>query len=211
LGAIEQGNVLEVELEIPEIVSGFQWTMETNGLEYAGISSPDILINDQNVGLLENGIITMSWNGNVLDENTDSKAIKIHVKFNVLEKGRILNMMDLSGKITAAEAYTREGEILDVNLIFNSSGVFTDFALYQNKPNPWRNQTVIGFHIPESAFATLTIYDIDGKIVKAIAGNYHAGYNSVTLSSQDIPHTGVLYYRLECGEYSASKKMVIVQ
>jgi hypothetical protein len=208
-GKIEAGEEFEVELEFPEVVSGFQWTMETTGLEYEGVSSDDIQITDQNVGLLGNGVVTMSWNGDLTEKGSQS-GMSLTLKFKVIQSGRLINMMDLSSRIATAEAYTSKGEILDVNLTFNSSSVFTDFALYQNKPNPWSNQTIIGFYLPADAPATFTIYDVEGKVLKTIYNQYKAGYNSIILSDRDIPSAGVLYYRLDSGAYSASKKMVVI-
>src|SRR4029079_9428479 len=48
------GEVIEVKLVIPEVVIGFQWTLETDGVEYVGVNSGDIQIDDSNVGLLGN-------------------------------------------------------------------------------------------------------------------------------------------------------------
>jgi uncharacterized repeat protein (TIGR01451 family) len=208
---LEVGEEIEVLLEFPEVVSGFQWTLEAPGLEFAGISSEAIHISNQNVGVFENGTITMSWNGDLLESSSHGQVMSVKLTFKVIQPGRLLNILDLNSKITAAEAYTSSEEVLDLQLIFNSLAVIPDFALYQNKPNPWNSQTLIGFHLPADAKATLNVYDIDGKVVKSITGNYKAGYNSVILRSDEIPTSGILYYRLESGEYSASKKMVIIQ
>jgi hypothetical protein len=210
-GNLEAGEEIEVQLTFPELVSGFQWTMETKGLSFAGISSEDIIINEQNIGLLENGLITMSWNGGWVREDDDMEEMNIVVKFKVNTAGKLMDMLDLTGKVTPAEAYTEAGEIRDVNLTFNSAGIFTDFALYQNKPNPWNNHTLIGFHLPVDAPATLTVFDLNGQVIKSITGQYKAGYNSVVLSVEDISTAGVYYYRLESGGYVASKKMVMVR
>jgi uncharacterized repeat protein (TIGR01451 family) len=210
-GTLEVGEEIEVTLTFPQVVAGFQWTMETSGLSYVGVNSDDILISEQNTGLLENGIVTMSWNGDVLRGPNTQSAMTIRVKFKVTQSGRLMDMLAISDKVTAAEAYTESGEVMDVSLAFNSAGIFTDFALYQNKPNPWNNQTVIGFHLPADAPATLTVYDMNGQVVKTISDDYKAGYNSVILSVNDISAAGVYYYRLESGGYVASKKMVMVQ
>lgn len=210
-GNLEQGEVIEVVFEFPEVVSGFQWTMELGGLEFVDVSSEDILINRQNIGVLSEGILTMSWNGEINQSSRDQAGMSIKIKFKVTRSGRLINMIDLTSKVTHAEAYSLNGDIQDVNLTFSSTGIFTDFALYQNKPNPWNSQTLIGFHLPFDAPATLTIYDLNGRVIKTITGTYKAGYNSVTLSADDIPVSGVLYYRLESGQYTASKKMVLVQ
>ena len=127
------------------------------------------------------------------------------------QPGRLMDMIALSDKVTPTEAYTENGELLGVNLTFNSAGIIKDFALYQNKPNPWNNHTVIGFHLPVDAEATLTIYDLNGTVIKTFKDLYKAGYNSVMVSSDDVSASGVYYYRLECGGYVASKKMVLVR
>jgi uncharacterized repeat protein (TIGR01451 family) len=210
-GNLEQGEEVEVELEFPEVVSGFQWTMELGGLEFVEVTSDDILINHQNVGILGETMLTMSWNGNISGSNHDQEGMSIKIKFKVTQSGRLINMIDLTSKVTHAEAYSLNGDVQDVNLTFSSTGIFTDFALYQNKPNPWNSQTLIGFHLPADAPATLTVYDLNGKEIKIVSGTYKAGYNSITLTADEMPVTGVLYYRLESGQYTASKKMVLVR
>ena len=210
-GNLEQGEEVEIEFEFPDVVSGFQWTMEISGLEFIDVASEDILISRQNIGILDENILTMSWNGDIAKSNHDQEGMSIKVKFKVTQSGRLINMIDLTSKVTHAEAYSLNGDIRDVNLTFSSTGIFTDFALYQNKPNPWNSQTLIGFHLPSDAPATLTVYDLNGKVVKTVSGTYKAGYNSITLTADEMPASGVLYYRLESGQYIASKKMVLVQ
>ncbi len=210
-GQVTAEEEIELELVFPKIVSGFQWTMETPGLEFISVESQDIAINNQNAGQPEEGITTMSWNGELLSSGANKTEMSITVKLKAIESGRLINMIGLSDKITKAEAYSVEGDLLDVDLVFGSVGVFTDYALYQNKPNPWNSQTLIGFHLPADADARLTVYDMNGRVIKTISEKFRAGYNSVILTAEDIPASGVLYYRLESGEYVASKKMVSVK
>lgn len=211
-GKMEPGEFVTIDLEFPERVSGFQWTMETEGLEFAGIMQNEFGLGEQHMGVHPEGVLTMSWHDAAMDPDINSGAgMTVSLQFRVTATSRLIHMIGLSDKITMTEAYTRDGEVMDVRLTFNSSSVFTDFALYQNKPNPWNHQTVIGFHLPEDAPATLTIYDVHGAVVKSVSGQYKAGYNSVTLAKHDIPASGVLYYRLDSGSYTASKKMIVVE
>jgi hypothetical protein len=91
------------------------------------------------------------------------------------------------------------------------TGHAAEFALYQNTPNPWNDQTSIGFDLPEDASVTFTVFDATGKVVKTVKGDFVRGYNTITLNAKDLPTAGVMYYRLESGTYSASKKMVLVK
>lgn len=82
------------------------------------------------------------------------------------------------------------------------------FALYQNTPNPFAGKTTIGFNLPEASSASLTISDVSGKVIQFIEGKYEKGYNQVKID--DLEVTGVLYYRLETVDYSAVRKMVVL-
>ncbi|MEL6988963.1 MAG: T9SS type A sorting domain-containing protein, partial [Bacteroidota bacterium] len=62
-----------------------------------------------------------------------------------------------------------------------------------------------------SASATLTVYDVTGKVLRIVEGDYAKGYNEVTLKRNEISATGVLYYQLDTEDYSATKKMIIIE
>jgi hypothetical protein len=44
-----------------------------------------------------------------------------------------------------------------------------------------------------------------------VEGDFAAGYNQVRLTATDLPSTGVFYYTLQAGEYTATKKMIVVE
>ncbi len=91
-----------------------------------------------------------------------------------------------------------------------------DFYLNQNYPNPFNPNTTIEFSIPKNAednfYKTqIKVYDYLGSELSLLldkklnAGSYKIDYNAGTLSS------GVYIYRLLFGNYSYSKKMVILK
>lgn len=204
---VEIGQVVNVKLTIPEQIAGFQWTLETTGLKFAGINSEDMDINEQNVGVLEGGIITMSWNESDLTGDSGQEPRSLNLQFVVKQSGKFGDMIRLTNKVTTAEAYTFSDEILDVQL---QSGAAhnVDFALYQNEPNPWNSSTMIRFDLPEEGDVKLTLVDMTGKTIKVIEGYYKAGRQSIELLKKDVPANGILYYRLDSGNYSATKKML---
>ena len=57
----------------------------------------------------------------------------------------------------------------------------------------------------------MTIYDVTGRMIKRIEGDNGAGYNEVRVTSTDLGTTGVLYYQLDTDEYTATKKMIVVE
>ena len=85
------------------------------------------------------------------------------------------------------------------------------FALYQNEPNPWTNRTVISFHLPTSQSASLTIFDENGRAVKFIEGEYERGHNEVMINQDELQSSGLLYYRFETRDHTATRKMILIQ
>jgi hypothetical protein len=133
--------------------------------------------------------------------------------FTAKESGDLSKMLNISNstKLTEAEAYNGKEETLDVALSFNSGVVAgKDFALFQNEPNPFEGSTVIGFTLPEAMDATVTVYDVTGKMVRLIEGSYAQGYNEVKISRKDLASSGVMYYRLDASDFTATKKMVVI-
>jgi hypothetical protein len=94
------------------------------------------------------------------------------------------------------------------------------FELYQNIPNPFQAETLIGFNLPMATDATvstgveatLTISEISGRVLAVITIDASAGYNTTTVTREMIQHaTGVLSYTISSGEYTATKTMVVVK
>jgi hypothetical protein len=92
-----------------------------------------------------------------------------------------------------------------------SSVVPSSFKLDQNFPNPFNPSTKIRFSIPESTFATLTIYDINGKeIDRAYSGKLNAGVYEYQLNGTNLS-TGVYFYKLNAGSKVITKKMILTK
>jgi xylan 1,4-beta-xylosidase len=90
------------------------------------------------------------------------------------------------------------------------------FSLEQNYPNPFNSMTHIRFSVPSSSDVTLKVYDIMGREVVTLvdteqpAGVYDIEF-SVGASQRFTPASGVYFYRLEAGNYTATKKMLLLR
>ena len=86
-----------------------------------------------------------------------------------------------------------------------------NFKLEQNNPNPFNSSTTISFSLPSKSFVSLVVYDIIGRKVATIiseelpAGNYKRHWNAQGLSS------GIYFYRLQAGNFTETKKLVLLQ
>jgi photosystem II stability/assembly factor-like uncharacterized protein len=87
--------------------------------------------------------------------------------------------------------------------------------LFQNYPNPFNPTTIIEYQIPPNVrtqkFVSLRVYDLLGREVATLvnekkpAGKYTVQWNAENLSS------GVYFYRLSAGNYTATKKLVLIK
>jgi hypothetical protein len=86
-----------------------------------------------------------------------------------------------------------------------------DFCLVQNYPNPFNDETVLPFDIKENGNVKLVVYNILGKPVSTIAeGPYQPGSYKVRFDGAGLP-SGIYFYRLRAGGFTAVKKMVLME
>ena len=187
-------------------ILGYQFTMnfDQNMLDFTEMI-PSVA-QKENFGftLLNEGAITTSWNGKA------NAGTVFSLVFTAKSNGELSDALTVNSRYTSAEAYNIEGETMNVELNFNGQAS-TAFDLYQNTPNPFKGETVIGFNLPQAGTATLTIQDVSGKLISLVEGEYAKGYNEVRINSNNLPNTGILYYTLESANDTATKKMIILQ
>lgn len=103
-------------------------------------------------------------------------------------------------------------ELYSPNAVRNiSSEIPESYELSQNYPNPFNPNSIIKFKVKDSKFVTLKVYDGTGKEVSSLVnsklqpGEYEAEFNGSGLSS------GVYFYRLTAGDFSETKKMILIK
>ena len=92
-------------------------------------------------------------------------------------------------------------------------------ALLHNYPNPFNPETWIPYHLSEPAEVTLTIYSVDGKVVRHLdlehqaAGYYRsksrAAYWDGRNNVGERVASGIYFYTLSAGDFTATRKMLI--
>ncbi|MDD5528768.1 MAG: PQQ-binding-like beta-propeller repeat protein [bacterium] len=92
-----------------------------------------------------------------------------------------------------------------------------DFKINSGKnwPNPFSTETKISFTLPEKSFVNLDIYDITGKLVKSLSGNYTEGKHSIGWNAKDNQgdkiKTGIYLCRLKTNSYSVTRKITVIE
>ncbi len=107
--------------------------------------------------------------------------------------------------------------ISDVTQISNpTENLPTDFSLEQNYPNPFNPSTTFDFSLPKQSLVKIDIFNVLGQKITTLAdGEYEAGKYSVTWDGTDedgsSAATGIYFYRMNAGDFQATKKLMLLK
>jgi hypothetical protein len=92
----------------------------------------------------------------------------------------------------------------------------SSFTLYPCRPNPVAMSTVIRFDLPEVTFVSITVYDIEGRLVTTLTeAGWPSGRQSVSWDGADEAGKrvgpGIYFVRMEAGDFVAKKKMTLLR
>ena len=136
-----------------------------------------------------------------------------------------LTAVEVQGWLTDAralevrDAITKRGFVVLEQLLVSLTP--TETELLANYPNPFNPETWIPYRLAEDAFVTLTIYDLSGQPVRTldvghrIASAYENRSKAIYWDGRnglgERVASGVYFYHLSAGDYSATRKMLVVK
>jgi hypothetical protein len=97
-----------------------------------------------------------------------------------------------------------------------SQVVPSSYVLYQNYPNPFNSQTVIKYRISQPGMVTLDVYNVLGQRIdrlvdrRQVAGDYTIAWDGKTDTGVDAA-SGIYFYRLHTGDFTKTRKMVLIK
>ena len=194
-----------------ESLIGFQLTMNTFDAELVDVEANQIDITTDNVGVYEDQI-TMSWNTDeAMVVNNEEPLFTLIL--DVYEDVSLNEILAINSNKVNAEAYDAELKVYDIGLNTRSgSEIDNKFAVFQNRPNPFMESTIISFNLPEATDVELIITDVTGRQLSRSKNSYEAGRQTIEIKYNDLgTSSGVLYYTIRAGEYTATKKMINVR
>ncbi len=202
-------------------LTGFSVTSETiavtEGWNLIGSISTNVPV--ASIVSIPGGMVTSNLfgysNGYVIKDTIESgKAYWVKVN----QSGMLIlssNLMSASNKICIAPTDelppSPPAELNNNNPIISS-----EFVLQQNYPNPFNPTTTISYQIPDvgtqlAVSVQLKVYNMLGEEVATLVNEIQdAGYKSVTWDASKLP-SGVYTYRLIAGEYTATKKLLLMK
>lgn len=89
---------------------------------------------------------------------------------------------------------TATGTIIVNQAVSVNDAEIDNFRLYQNRPNPFRNETTFGFELPEPANVTFRIFDSSGRLLDIMNHDFIDGYNELKLTG--FYPTGLYFFEM---------------
>ncbi len=133
--------------------------------------------------------------------------------------------LDVSGDayayyhVTATDFAGNEGEPATTDNTFAGvagGSVPAAFALGRNTPNPFAVRTEVAFEVPSTARVSLQVVDVGGRVVRSLvdrtlaAGRYSVGWDGRDGTGREMG-PGVYFVRMAAGEFSATRKMMLIK
>ena len=130
---------------------------------------------------------------------------------------RILIYSMQQGQSFSGEFLMSEGRVLSIEMAtYDGTPVIAkllpdEFVLYQSYPNPFNPSTTISFNLPVASEYNLTIYNVTGQQIEVFTGFADAGLTTVEWHAGDYQASGVYFYKLTAGNYTDTKKMILLK
>ena len=84
-------------------------------------------------------------------------------------------------------------------------------SISQNYPNPFNNSTIISYSLPTGSFVKLTVFDLLGRHNTTLINDWQpANDYSIEFKADDLP-SGIYFYRLQAGDLTESRKMILIK
>lgn len=187
--------------------AGDMLVSDYNGTAVKRFDSEGTYLNNFLTGLSNSEGVDFFPNGNILIGNGATSSVKLFDN-----AGNYIEDFISSGAgnlLTPNAVVIRESNAVSVSGSGNS--FINNYILEQNYPNPFNPGTIISFSIPNSEFTQLKIYDALGTEINSLVNEYkQSGNYDIEFNAENLP-TGIYFYRLISGNYSDTKKMILLK
>jgi photosystem II stability/assembly factor-like uncharacterized protein len=153
--------------------------------------------------------------GSIVKKSTDNGATWVTQTTPAVSGLMNIDLVNSSGSVYAY-AVANDGKVIRLQQQLTginpvNSNIPADFTLHQNYPNPFNPVTKIKFALPNSGNVKLVVFDLLGREVTALVNEQlNPGTYEVDWNASNYP-SGVYYYQLIAGEYSETKKMILIK
>ncbi len=202
---MEDGKIAFIAGEGFNDVYGYQFAMHIgNAGNVTGVTPAAIEVNTENFGINAAGTLTTSYHSlEPMDFAEGTLLFTLDTD--------VTTTLELVEDQLRSEAYmTSELNVINVSLR-NKEHTSLGYALHQNQPNPFSETTTIHFNLGQAGKTTIRFFDVAGRLIRQMNGDYDKGVHSMTLNKEDLGNNAIIYYQLQSGTFTATRKMIIIQ
>lgn len=207
---VSQDEEFEVTLDLTTFenyVAGGQWEMSFENAELLEIMPMAEGLNPDMLYITENSI-RCAW--------TPQTAIGAGSLMTLIFKSNatelISNKISIEHSFMSSEIYDASMEVYELQMdwiVEEVASAVDEIQLHQNKPNPWNQETIIPFQLPEAGEVTLNITNALGEEMSSIVRHFPAGLQQYKIINKGWP-AGMYYYTIRFGDTQLTKTMLIL-
>ena len=231
---VEPGASISIDVSVVDFedIVGMQFSVNWDSavLQFENVSNfnalPDYSAANFGTNSTHLGKLSTLWvDSQLYGISLNDSSILFTIVFTVMGTDNTTSLISISDDPTPIEVSDKDGNVLPV---ITEDGMITVvgplsvepsikalsnelFTLYQNEPNPFDNQTIIGFDLRASSEVEFLFYDINGKLVYSSKNQFLEGKNSITINADKLPGLGTYFYTLKTNDYSLTNKMVLLR
>ncbi|MBK9981725.1 MAG: HYR domain-containing protein [Saprospiraceae bacterium] len=207
---VNAGDQFDITLDLSDFgknVFGGQWALKFDGLKVESIFPLASGMNEE-MWFLDGNTLRCSWTSK--DAIPSAGVMTIHAE--ALKSGMISEMVTMDRSFMASELYDGSQESYNLSLDWkaeNAQSTGDEIELHQNRPNPWEEETIIPFELPEKGDVTISITNALGVEMTSITREFGAGKQQYKITNERWP-AGLYYYTLRFGDFQLTKTMLIL-
>ncbi len=198
--AMEQGEISTIELYADSYneIRGWQGTFEFDPAKFEVVTINGLALNvsaekHSYTARQDEGWWTMSYDS---DEAAAVKADEALVEIIVRAKSQITatdDLVQVTSSRTKAEAYNGSLDKLELTGARGKAEIAEILAI---NPNPWVNEAMITFNLPQAGAARFEFFDVNGRLIYYKEGSYSNGLHEMKITRGDLNVNGLIYVRM---------------
>jgi pectin methylesterase-like acyl-CoA thioesterase len=156
-------------------------------LTFSLITAPDFLLIEESTGLVE---------GTPSSEDVGEHSVEIQVD---------------DGNGNRVNQHFTLSVAIPTGITDGTNRIPDSFKLYQNYPNPFNPSTIIRYTLPQSSHVRIEVFNVAGqRLLQLIDEEKPAGLFNVVFNASHLA-SGVYFYRIVTGEFTETKKMMLIR
>lgn len=170
----------------------------------------NITADQMNLTQVGEGIIKIAYTARQMEAFKKGDQL-FTISFVANQGGNTASLISLDKTSMSAEVYDEDLEISELEVAVRNTYASEVISVSQNTPNPFTVTTTINIDMPNAAKGTLKVYDVTGRSLINNTYSLDKGRNSISINAAELQANGVLYYSFESGDYSTTKKMIVIK